>query len=357
MVGSAKTNNFAIGKNLGKEIIERLMDSVSKLAEDCDGLQGFNIYNASSGGTGAGLTSLVCENLGKIYKKKHVLNFSIDSNYSSPGQAINYALGLSSMRDDVHINIPLAKDAVKKLCQSQLRVKKPTGANLYRHMARVACATTASLRFSNSQVNTDLTEIRTNLIPYPSFKFILSSYGPLTPVRGSFREKFDAASITNSLFTNTSVVCNAVNGNVLGATVQYRGDFSPDDIARGRNFAQGRIKFVDWAPTGFKAGHMQQPPVNVPRDETKRLTRSAHMLSNNSAISEMFVRCADKFDKDTDRLSNSTKMSRYTGAGIELGELREAREGLADLLLDYHEVVAGDEDEEEEEDDYPRSRL
>ena len=209
--GSAKTNNFAIGKNLGKEIIERVMDSVSKLAEDCDHLQGFIVYNTSGGGTGAGLTSLVCENLGKMYKKQNVLNFSIDSNYYSPDQAINHALGLYSMQDDVDVSIPLGKNAMKKLCQSQLDLQKPTGANLTRLMARVVSATTASLRFGSSQVNKDLKEFGTNLVPYPPLKFILSSYGPLVSVKkGLSRVKLDALSITNSLFTNTRCVCVCV---------------------------------------------------------------------------------------------------------------------------------------------------
>ena len=111
------------------------------------------------------------------------------------------------------------------------------------------------------------------------------------------------------------------------------------------------------------------------------------MLSNNTAISELFARCADKFDKATDGLANSTKMRRYTGEGIELDELREASESLDQLLKNYKEVCQGkvwglelrlgirsgpnlspnnlhpkavvteDEEEEEEEEEYGRSRL
>ena len=256
-MGKPAGNNFAIGKNFGNDIIERLMEvSVRRLAEECDMLQGFNIYNASGGGIGAGLTSLVCENLGKRFRKQSVLNFSIDSNYSSPDQAVNHALGLYYMQEDVDVSIPLGVNAMKKLCQSQLRLKKPTDADTTRLMATVACATTESLRFPNSQVNQDLKEFTTNLVPYRSLKFILSSYGPLVPVNTVYRAKFDPISIANSLFTNTSVVCNAVNGSVMGATMHYRGDFRPDEVNRGRTSTRRRINFIDFVPTGFKVDYM-----------------------------------------------------------------------------------------------------
>ena len=55
-------NNFARGRySLGKEYIDYCMEKVLKMAEKCDNLQGFMIYNSIGGGTGSGMASYILE--------------------------------------------------------------------------------------------------------------------------------------------------------------------------------------------------------------------------------------------------------------------------------------------------------
>jgi tubulin alpha len=71
-------NNFARGRyTVGKEIVELALDKVRKLADGCTGLQGFMVFQAVGGGTGAGLGSLLLERLSVDYGKKTKMDFAI----------------------------------------------------------------------------------------------------------------------------------------------------------------------------------------------------------------------------------------------------------------------------------------
>ena len=64
-------NNFARGHyTIGKEIVDLCLDCISKLADNCTGLQGFLVFHAVGEGTGSGLGSLLLERLSVDYGKK-----------------------------------------------------------------------------------------------------------------------------------------------------------------------------------------------------------------------------------------------------------------------------------------------
>ena len=56
------------------------------------------------------------------------------------------------------------------------------------------------------------------------------------------------------------------------------------------------IQFVDWCPTGFKCGINYQPPTVVPGGDLAKVMRACCMISNSTAIAEVFSRIDHKFD-------------------------------------------------------------
>ncbi len=54
-----------------------MLDRVRRLADNCQGLQGFLIFHSFGGGTGSGFTSLLMERLSVDFGKKSKLEFSI----------------------------------------------------------------------------------------------------------------------------------------------------------------------------------------------------------------------------------------------------------------------------------------
>ena len=57
--------------------MEDSLDGIRRINEKCDSMQGFLLFNAISGGTGSGLTSVLLERLADEYDGKSKLAFSI----------------------------------------------------------------------------------------------------------------------------------------------------------------------------------------------------------------------------------------------------------------------------------------
>ena len=71
-------NIYARGHcTVGQAQLEPTMDSIRKLAQESDDLQGFLIFHSFGGGTGSGFTSLLMRQLNSEFGKKCKLDFSV----------------------------------------------------------------------------------------------------------------------------------------------------------------------------------------------------------------------------------------------------------------------------------------
>jgi len=368
-------NNFARGHyTIGKEIVDLVLDRIRKLADNCTGLQGFMIFHACGGGTGSGLGCLMLERLSVDYGKKSKLSFTT---WACPQVATavvepyNTVLCVHSLLEHTDVTIMMDNEALYDICRRNLDIERPTYTNLNRLLAQIISSLTASLRFDGA-LNVDITEFQTNLVPYPRIHFMLSSYAPVISAEKAYHEQLSVAEITMSVFEPASmyVKCDPRHGKYMACCMMYRGDVVPKDVnaamaccmmyrgdvvPKDVNAAVATIKtkrtiqFVDWCPTGFKCGINYQPPTVVPGGDLAKVMRACCMISNSTAIAEVFSRIDHKFDL---MYSKRAFVHWYVGEGMEEGEFSEAREDLAALEKDYEEVGIETAEGEGEEEGY-----
>ena len=323
-----------------------MLEHVRRLADQCEGLQGFMVFHSVGGGTGSGFCSLLLERLVYDYPRKNKLDFCI---YPSPRvstavvEPYNSVLSTHGLLEHTDCAFLLDNEAIYSICHQSLDVERPTYTNLNRLVSQVISSLTCSLRFEGT-LNMDMNEFQTNLVPYPRIHFLLPSYAPIISSAKAFHEQHSVAEITNAVFEAQNMLCKCDprTGKYMACCLMYRGDVLPKDMSNALTSIKnkGTVHFVDWCPTGFKCGINSQAPVIVPGSELARTQRAVCMLSNTTSVATMFSRINQKFDL---MYAKRAFVHWYVGEGMEEGEFSEAREDLAALEKDYEEVCSDGE--------------
>eukprot|EP00434_Breviolum_minutum_P040196 symbB.v1.2.035713.t1/scaffold4845.1/size35134/1 len=208
-------------------------------------------------------------------------------------------LCVHSLLEHTDVTIMYDNEALYDICRRNLDIERPTYTNLNRLIAQIISSLTASLRFDGA-LNVDITEFQTNLVPYPRIHFMLTSYAPVISAEKAYHEQLSVAEITMSVFEPASMMvkCDPRHGKYMACCMMYRGDVVPKDVnaAVATIKTKRTIQFVDWCPTGFKCGINYQPPTVVPGGDLAKVMRACCMISNSTAIAEVFSRIDHKFD-------------------------------------------------------------
>ncbi|XP_011210134.1 tubulin alpha-1 chain [Bactrocera dorsalis] len=336
-------SNFARGYNLlGHDLIERTMDAIRRVAEQCRNLRGFLIFRAIGGGTGSGFGTLLLEKLADAYGRKttkaEFLVFPSPSLSPIIVEPYNALLATHYSMDYVDVSFIVDNEALYEICDTKLGVSAPTYTNLNRIIGQVVSAFTASQRFYGTN-NVSFEEFQTNLVPYPRIHYPLLTYAPLVPVSKFPYVNSNVEQLTQSCFHPGSqmVRCNPTLGKYMACVLLYRGDVSPNDINSSiQHIKSSRTaRFVDWTPTGFKIGVNAMPPVFVPGGDLAPTSRAVCAISNNTIIRSAWCRLVSKYDKLYNRRAF---VYHFVGEGMEEGSLSEASQNVCQLVADYYEV-------------------
>jgi tubulin alpha len=352
-------NNFARGHyTVGKEIMDKVNDRVRKAVDNCDNLQGFIMSHSVGGGTGSGMGMLILERLAVDYRKKSKIGFEI---YPSPNistcivEPYNGLLSTHWLLDHTDVSLVLDNEALYEICQKRLGVKSPNYSHLNVVISKVVSSMTAALRFEG-ELNVDMNEFQTNLVPFPRLHFMTTSMAPLVSSAKSKHEANDCRTITDDCLQPTSFLVkysdwDPLEDKYMAISLNYRGKVKAKVAnATVQNIkANQKVSFVEWCPTGFKIGLNARPAADVEDDIMKGGDNNATMIGNNVAVNRVF---SERLSKKYDMMySQRAYVHWYVGEGMEEGEFSEAREDLGFLEKDYLDVLTENQSDEQGDDD------
>jgi len=353
-------NNFARGHyTVGKEILDQVNDRLRKLVDNSQNVQGFIIHHAVGGGTGSGLGALILERIAVDYRKKSKIGFEI---YPAPKistcivEPYNAMLSTHWLLDHTEVSVILDNEAIYGICQKQLDVARPSYKQLNCIIAKVISSMTASLRF-DGELNVDLGEFQTNLVPFPRLHFMTTALAPVISKKKAQHEAQTIREITDHVFQPQNMLVkysdfDPVEDKYMAISVNYRGEIKSKEANATVQWLKqnNKISFVEWCPTGFKIGLNEVPAEKVDDDPMEKAKRNVTMIGNNVAVSRVFT---ERINKKYDMMySQRAFVHWYVGEGMEEGEFSEAREDLGFLEKDYLDVVteqASDEVNPDEE--------
>jgi tubulin epsilon len=304
-------NNFASGFAHGNTYVEEFRDKVRKQLEYCNSPQAFFVMHSCGGGTGSGLGSYFLRNLHDEYPELLRVTCSVfpslegDDVVTSP---YNFLLSANHLINQVDCTIPLQNDALSDICTSVDKltsssqrgggssalmqasnsvtfvpsdpgfgkklpfpndpnsVATPRRGSAFDSMnmlgAHVMSDLTSSMRFPG-ELNMDLSELATTLVPFPKLHFLQASVAPLVPTYDITQpitsRKVDELFAQAFQGTNQLLKCDTLSGKTFCAAFLLRGQVPLVDVRRNVSTWKQQLKVAPYSSDAFKLSLCSTP--------------------------------------------------------------------------------------------------
>ena len=182
------------------------------------------------------------------------------------------------------------------------------------------------------ELNVDLNEFQTNLVPFPRLHFMITAMAPITTQDKKETTNNEFRPITEQCFSAQNFFAkiadfDAEEDKYMAVNLNYRGQVKAKEANATLQWLKTNqdVTFVEWVSTGFKVGLNEIPAArDGDHDKAALFDRNVVMIGNNTAISRVFI---ERIAKSTTSCTRSASSCTGTSEeGMEEGEFAKARE-------------------------------
>ncbi|KAI8802895.1 hypothetical protein BJ742DRAFT_857958 [Cladochytrium replicatum] len=339
---SGAGNNWAKGFYTdGAELMETVMDTLRRTAENCDAPQGFQLVHSLGGGTGSGLGSLLVSKIREEFPDRMMCTFSVVPSPKVSDTVVepyNATLSVHQLVENTDASFCIDNEALYDICFRTLKLTSPTYGDLNHLVSSVMSGITTGLRFPG-QLNADLRKLAVNMVPFPRLHFFVAGFAPLTSRQSQGYKQLSVAELATQMFDprNMMAAADPRSGKYLTVAAFFRGKLSTKEVEQQMLAMQTKNSsyFVEWIPNNTKTAVCDIPP--------RGLRMSATFIANSTSIQHLFKRIQSQF---VAMFRRKAFLHWYTGEGMDELEFTEAESNLADLVseyLQYQDASAEDE--------------
>jgi tubulin beta len=222
-------NNWAKGYYTeGPALLEPLLESIRKTAENCESLQAFQLTHSAGGGTGAGLGSLLLGSLAEDYGSTVSSTFTaLPSTYNTECVvlAYNVVLTMKELMEKAGVCWMLDNDAIADCCYKTLHQTRIEYESLNEIAGKAMAEVTSRWRYGG-EIRQTVRKTAANLIPFPELHFLSFSFSPLS----SHSPPSTAVDLGTSLFSPSHALFtqNITQGHTLAASILSHSPYLAD---------------------------------------------------------------------------------------------------------------------------------
>ena len=286
--------NFALAnREIGPQMMNRIMDVVRKEVEACDRFSGFQIIH-SMGGTGSGLTALLLAKFREEYCSNIVSTQSLFPSLDSASiyEIYNCIHTLKFLTEYANLTTIFDNAALAKICKKEFSVAEPSFSELNNLLSQAITENTSSYRFAGI-LNTDMAKHTVNIVPYPRLHYVYSSLAPFGYLNDQLNTR-DEQEVIDYLFHPSHSLCtiNPSAGQYYTASANFRGQWSTAAVesAMKQFVTSGSATFPKFIPDNIQISYCNTPTPYAPK--------SASLLANNSDVLRIFESLSSRFSEN-----------------------------------------------------------
>ncbi|CAD8187818.1 unnamed protein product [Paramecium octaurelia] len=345
-------NNFGFVKNnCCNQVIDIIFDRIRQEIEQCDSLQGFQIFASIIGGTGSGLSAVLSQKLKDEYPNAitqcNLLVPSINLNDDCVVSPYNFGLAFSQLMDSAEQLIFFDNQGLKQNL-SRLGIQFDyQDANL--HVAQTICCNSSPFR-NPGDINSSLRKLSTNLSPFSNYKLFTCN---MTNNQYSdyYKEylKMDEYQILKELISSNHNQTSTVytKGRFLSAALSVRGKVSNKELDK---YCSCLDYFIEYQRHRLEVRKKYEGIkmffTNICQKKYQNYEFFGSSIVHSSSITQSLSSISEKFKK---MYPKKSYVHKYIQEGIEESEFVGAQSRLDDTIFLYQDTSDTYQDENVED--------